>query len=80
MITNNYNKALSTLDTGLQQYPENNALKILQSLVLYSLGKQGSSIKTLLDILLNTSLDEAILIYSRQIRTCLCTIDGEVID
>lgn len=80
IVTQNLNKALSTSDIGLQQFPESNALRFLRSIALYSLGKHDNSVKTLSDILLNTSKDETLLSYSREIRSCLDLVFSSVND
>lgn len=57
--------SLEVLDNGLQEFPEDSALKAFRALTLYSLDRAGEAVSTLLKLLLETSQDPGIQAYNR---------------
>ncbi|WP_110928547.1 tetratricopeptide repeat protein [Bacillus massiliglaciei] len=66
-ISGEYEKSKAILEEGLKKFPENRAIQVFYSMVLYNLGHYGESIKNLLKIVADTSMDPDIQEYQRAI-------------
>jgi tetratricopeptide (TPR) repeat protein len=62
-----YKNARRTLEKGMERFPENRAMKVFYSMVLYNLGRHGEAMGILLNSLADTSSDENIMLYKKAI-------------
>ncbi|WP_413289217.1 tetratricopeptide repeat protein [Bdellovibrio sp. HCB337] len=63
-----YEKSLKTFDKGIQEFPEDRALKVFRALTLYNLGKFHDSVGELLIHLIDTTSDGNIKQYDKALR------------
>lgn len=63
-----YEKAKGVFQTGLNLFPNNRALKVFYSMVLYNLNEHQNAMEILLTSLVETTADEDILHYKRAIQ------------
>ena len=63
-----FGKSLATLDRGVEEFPENRALKVFRALTLYNLGRYEESTRELLIQLVETTKNESIRSYERALR------------
>ncbi len=63
-----YEKSLKIFNQGIEEFPENRALKVFRSLTLYNLGKHEKSVGDLLVQLIDTTADETIKSYNGALR------------
>jgi tetratricopeptide (TPR) repeat protein len=62
-----YQKARYTLEKGMERFPDNRAMRVFYSMVLYNLGSHGEAMGLLLESLAETSSDEGIQQYRNAI-------------
>lgn len=62
-----YQKARYTLEKGMERFPDNRAMSVFYSMVLYNLGSHGEAMGLLLESLAETSSDEGIHQYRKAI-------------
>ncbi|MGD6901040.1 tetratricopeptide repeat protein [Bacillus infantis] len=62
-----YQKARCTLEKGMERFPDNRAMIVFYSMVLYNLGNHGEAMGILLESLAETSSDEGIQQYRKAI-------------
>ncbi|MDA9471621.1 tetratricopeptide repeat protein [Enterococcus sp. 5H] len=62
-----YVLAEKTLTKGMEEFPENNALKVFYSMVLYNLERYSEGMAILLSLLSSTSGDKDIVEYKKAI-------------
>ncbi|MEN8700280.1 tetratricopeptide repeat protein [Bacillus infantis] len=62
-----YQKARCTLEKGINQFPDNRAMKVFYSMVLYNMEKHNEAMGILLESLAETSSDESIMLYRKAI-------------
>ncbi|WP_206912757.1 hypothetical protein IGL98_000375 [Enterococcus sp. DIV0840] len=62
-----YDLAKKTLKNGIKRFPNNNALKVFYSMVLYNLNQYSEGMEILLGLIATTSRDEEIKTYQRAI-------------
>ncbi|PLR74849.1 tetratricopeptide repeat protein [Bacillus sp. UMB0728] len=62
-----YQKARYTLEKGMERFPDNRAMSVFYSMVLYNLGSHGEAMGLLLESLAETSSDEGIQQYRKAI-------------
>lgn len=60
-----FQKAVTTLERAVQEFPDKNSGQVFLALAHYSDGRQDEAVRLLLDVLLKTTSDEDILGYSR---------------
>jgi uncharacterized protein (DUF952 family) len=63
-----YEKSLQAFDKGLEEFPDDRALKVFRALTLFNLGRSEESIEVLLIQLLETTVDEDIKAYEGALR------------
>jgi tetratricopeptide (TPR) repeat protein len=63
-----YEKSKAVFLKGIEQFPNNRALQVFYSMVLYNLKEHDSAMETLLKCLIDTTEDEQILHYKRAIQ------------
>lgn len=63
----NYEKALSTLSRGVDEFPDDHGLKVFQAMALYNVDRAKEACELLLRLLSETTSDPAILAYGRAI-------------
>lgn len=62
-----YVLAEKTITKGMEEFPENNALKVFYSMVLYNLERYSEGMAILLSLLSSTSGDKDIVEYKKAI-------------
>lgn len=62
-----YDLAAKTLKSGIEKFPNNNALKVFYSMVLYNLNQSSESMEILLRLIATTSEDKEIKAYQKAI-------------
>ncbi|SES63392.1 Tetratrico peptide repeat-containing protein [Oceanobacillus limi] len=62
-----YEKSKSTLLKGMEQFPNNNAIKTFYAMTLYNLNEHQEAMELILTCLTNTTKDTNILSYKRAI-------------
>ncbi|GEN85168.1 hypothetical protein SLU01_34800 [Sporosarcina luteola] len=60
-----YKKSKAVFESGLDRFPENNALKTFYAMTLYNLGEHSQAMEIVLTLLVKTSNDHDILSYNR---------------
>ena len=63
-----YEKAQTVFQKGMEEFPNNRALKVFYSMALYNLKEHDRAMEILLTCLIETTSDEDILIYKRAIQ------------
>ncbi len=56
--------AVSILEDAAKQFPDDNSIRTFLALAYYSDGQDDQAVQTLLDVLLKTTKDEAVLAYA----------------
>jgi len=54
-----------TLREGIERYPDDNALRAFHALTSYSLGRHADAVRSLVEVLLETTADERVTRYRR---------------
>lgn len=62
-----YDLAAKTLKSGIEKFPNNNALKVFYSMVLYNLNQFSEGMEILLRLIATTSEDKEIRVYQKAI-------------
>ncbi len=63
-----YEESREVLSDGLQEFPDNNELKVFYAMTLYNVGKHNEAMQHLLHVITNTTNDEEVLKYKRAIE------------
>ncbi len=62
-----YEESRKVLSDGIQEFPDNNELKVFYAMTLYNLGEHNEAMQHLLYVITNTTNDEEVLKYKRAI-------------
>lgn len=73
-----YDEAIVTLQSGLEEFPRDNALKTFLAMALYNVGRARDSVGMLLKLLAVTSDDERVRRYRRAIEFYADDLDATV--
>lgn len=63
-----YERSLEVLDHGIEEFPDDRAMKVFRALTLYNLGRSEESVGQLLIQLIDTTADHSIITYERALR------------
>lgn len=70
-----YEKALSTLERGLEEFPEDRGLRVFQAMALYNNARAKEACQALLRLLSETTSDPEIMAYERAIDLYATDLD-----
>lgn len=70
-----YDEAVTTLTRGVEEFPENRAMKVFQAMALYNNGQAKQACETLLRILIDTTADPGIRSYRPALDTYAADLD-----
>ena len=70
-----YTKSKAILQSGIDAFPEDNALKTFYAMAIYHLGEHARSIEILLNVIAETSSAPEIIEYRKAIIQYACDID-----
>lgn len=63
-----YEKSKQVFQQGVEQFPNNRAMRVFYSMTLYNLNEHGKAMEILLKSLIETTTDQEILKYKRAIE------------
>lgn len=70
-----YDEAVATLTQGVEEFPENHAMKVFQAMALYNGGQAKQACESLLRILIDTTADPGIRSYQPALDAYAADLD-----
>jgi len=70
-----YEEALSTLDRGVEEFPDDGGMKVFQAMALYNNSRGKEACELLLTLLSTTTADDTIASYRRAIEIYAADLD-----